>query len=110
MTIACIGTNSGTGEEWADKENALTAAEAQAFKRSLSCFGLGRYLYDIDGEWVGLDQHGAPTLDGAKVPLRYIGEQHVKEDLGRIPTVQDWLRRINPERWMYGNQQQPCGK
>ena len=61
VTISCIGTNSGTGEEWADKENALTAAEAQAFKRSLSCFGLGRYFYDIDGAWVDLDQHGAPT-------------------------------------------------
>lgn len=32
VTIACIGTNSGTGEEWSDKENALTGAEAQAFK------------------------------------------------------------------------------
>lgn len=61
VTIACIGTNSGTGEEWADKENALTAAEAQAFKRSLSCFGLGRYLYDVEGEWVDLDQNGIPT-------------------------------------------------
>ncbi len=61
VTIACIGTNSGTGEEWADKENALTAAEAQAFKRSLSVFGLGRYLYDIDGVWVDLDPDGTPT-------------------------------------------------
>lgn len=61
VTIACIGTNSGTGEEWADKENALTAAEAQAFKRSLSLFGLGRYLYDIEGEWVDLDENGTPT-------------------------------------------------
>lgn len=61
VTIASIGTNSGTGEEWADKENALTAAEAQAFKRSLSVFGLGRYLYDLDGEWVDLDQNGTPT-------------------------------------------------
>jgi hypothetical protein len=57
VTIACIGTNSGTGEEWSDKENALTGAEAQAFKRALSCFGLGRYLYDIDGEWVELNEH-----------------------------------------------------
>jgi hypothetical protein len=40
--------------------------------------------------------------DGAEVPVRYIGEQHVKEDLGRIPTAQDWLLRISPERWMYG--------
>lgn len=39
---------------------------------------------------------------GVEVPVRYIGEQHVRKDLGRIPTVQDWLARINPERWMYG--------
>jgi hypothetical protein len=36
------------------------------------------------------------------VPVRYIGEQHVQEDLGRIPTAQDWLAKIQPERWMYG--------
>ena len=29
--------------------------------------------------------------DGRQVPVRYIGEQHVREDLGRIPTAQDWL-------------------
>ena len=42
------------------------------------------------------------NLDGVAVPVRYIGEQHVKEDLGRLPTVQEWLTRISPERWMYG--------
>lgn len=26
--------------------------------------------------------------------VRFIGEQHVLEDLGRIPTVADWLGRI----------------
>jgi hypothetical protein len=40
--------------------------------------------------------------EGRQVPVRYIGEQHVKEDLGRIPTVQDWLTQIKPQRWMYG--------
>ena len=40
--------------------------------------------------------------DGALIPVRYIGEQHVREDLGRVPTVQDWLTRISPQRWMYG--------
>ncbi len=40
--------------------------------------------------------------DGKEVPVPYIGEQHVKEDLGRIPTAQDWLTQIKPERWMYG--------
>ena len=38
--------------------------------------------------------------DGRKIPTRFIGEQHVKEDLLRIPTVQDWLACIRPERWM----------
>lgn len=40
--------------------------------------------------------------DGKAVPVRYIGEQHVKEDLGRIPSVNDWLSRIIPEPWMSG--------
>lgn len=39
---------------------------------------------------------------GRVVPVRYIGEQHVKEDLGRIPTLSDWLMTIKPERWMLG--------
>ena len=32
-----------------------------------------------------------------------IWEQHVKEELGRIPTAQDWLSQIKPARWMYGH-------
>jgi len=39
---------------------------------------------------------------GARVPVRYIAEQHIKEDLGRIPTAQDWLSQIHPLPWMYG--------
>jgi hypothetical protein len=34
--------------------------------------------------------------------VRFIGEQHVLEDLGRIPTVADWLGKIQPESWMLG--------
>ena len=41
-------------------------------------------------------------FDDDAVPVRYLGEQHVKEDLGRIPTAQDWLSQIRPERWMDG--------
>lgn len=40
--------------------------------------------------------------DGREVPVRYVGEQHVQEDLGRIPTPADWLRQIAPEPWMLG--------
>ena len=39
--------------------------------------------------------------DGRVVPVRYIGEQHVKEDCGgRIPTVADWFKNIKMEVWM----------
>jgi len=38
--------------------------------------------------------------EGKGVPVRFIGEQHVKEDCGFIPSVQDWLMHINPPAWM----------
>ena len=37
---------------------------------------------------------------GRKIPVRWIGEQHVKEDLGRIPSASEWLSCIHPEHWM----------
>ena len=40
--------------------------------------------------------------EGQDVPVRYIGEQHVREDLGRIPSFQDWALMIRPAPWMYG--------
>lgn len=40
--------------------------------------------------------------DGKAVPVRYLGEQHVREDLGRIPTLQDWLLNLRPAPWMFG--------
>lgn len=60
LTIFGLGSHSATGEEFADDPNALTAAEAQAFKRAAVCFGLGRYLYYFTGTWVDLDDHKRP--------------------------------------------------
>jgi len=60
LTIDGLGSHAGLGEEWADNENAGTSAEAQAFKRACSCFGLGRYLYDLGGNWVDLDERKQP--------------------------------------------------
>jgi hypothetical protein len=37
---------------------------------------------------------------GRVVPVRLIGEQHVREDLGFIPSFADWVRCIRPEPWM----------
>jgi len=39
----------------------VTAADAQAFKRACSCFGLGRYLYRFEETWVHLNQRGEPV-------------------------------------------------
>jgi len=30
-------------------------------KRACACFGLGRYLYDLDTVWVDLDQYNGPV-------------------------------------------------
>ena len=72
LSIFGIGSHSATGEEWADNENAGTAAEAQAFKRAASCYGLGRYLYYFTGTWVELDERKrpktAPRLGGWATP------------------------------------------
>jgi len=37
---------------------------------------------------------------GRVIPTRFIGEQHVQEDLGWIPTVQDWLQHLRLAAWM----------
>jgi hypothetical protein len=38
--------------------------------------------------------------DGRVVPVRFIGEQHVKEDLGFIPSAEAWLKEIRLKAWM----------
>lgn len=44
-----------------------------------------------------------PTIalsTGRVIPTRWVGEQHVKEDLGFIPSFADWVKTIRPEPWM----------
>jgi hypothetical protein len=76
LTIFGLGSHCATGEEWADDENAGTSAEAQAFKRACSCFGLGRYLYYFHGVWIDLDQRkqpkGIPPLPKWATPQGWI--------------------------------------
>jgi hypothetical protein len=38
--------------------------------------------------------------EGKHVPVRVIGEQHVREDLGWIPSLKDWLIAMHPLPWM----------
>ena len=90
LTIFGLGSHSATGEEWADNSNAGTAAEAQAFKRSCACFGLGRYLYYFTGTWVDLDERKRPK----SVP-----------QLAGWATPTGWLEGLRPN---CANGQKPC--
>jgi hypothetical protein len=38
--------------------------------------------------------------DGRVIPVRLVGEQHVTDDLGRIPSFADWARLIQPAPWI----------
>ena len=40
------------------------------------------------------------TSEGRTIPVRWIAEQHVTEDLGFVPSVSQWLSRVEPEPWM----------
>ena len=68
VIVICVVTRytvsariAASGEMWADDDNATTRAEAQAFKRACSCFGLGRYFYDFAATWVDLNEYGQPV-------------------------------------------------
>jgi hypothetical protein len=44
-----------------------------------------------------------PTItlsNGRVIPTRYVGEMHVQQDLGFIPSFADWMRAIRPLPWM----------
>lgn len=46
--------------------------------------------------------HVVLNSDGKRIPVKLIAEQHVMEDCGFVPTIQDWMKPLkgNPERWM----------
>ena len=37
---------------------------------------------------------------GRVIPVRWVGEQHVREDLGFIPPLSQWLEAVEPQPWM----------
>jgi len=43
-----------------------------------------------------------PNSEGKTVYTRYIGEQHVLEDLGFIPNASDYMDELHLQTWMMG--------
>ena len=62
-------TKSASGDYPRDAgdENPATSAEAQAFKRACSAFGLGRYLYSLPQVWAAYDDGKKQIIDAAGV-------------------------------------------
>src|SRR3989338_1163259 len=78
LTIGGV-TRSSTGEPDSQAERAEiagTSAEAQAFKRACSAFGLGRYLYHLPTVWVAYDAKARQFTDQAKAKLNGIVALH----------------------------------
>ena len=44
--------------------------------------------------------HTITLSTGRVIPVRWIGEQHVIEDCGFIPSFSDWCKQIQPLPWM----------
>ena len=38
--------------------------------------------------------------NGNKVIVKSVAKQHIREDLGFIPTLQDWFKLMKPAPWM----------
>jgi len=38
--------------------------------------------------------------NGRQVPVKKIGERHVTEDLGFVPSLSDWVRSLRLQPWM----------
>ncbi len=73
-------------------------------KRYVADFRHRTLRHHAEGIFMAERIFGSTILDsdGKPVPVRYIGEQHVKEDLGRIPSFQDWIQELPVRSWMYG--------
>jgi len=58
--------------------------------------------HHAEGCWMAETIFGVTITNsvGRIVPVRLIAEQHIVEDLGRVPSFADWVRCIKPEPWM----------
>jgi len=78
--------------EWFDSTK---AAWADTRHRAILHSSFGIYLgQQVFGETI------IRKSDGKEIPFRPIGEQHVLEDLGFIPTIENWLDNLPRQKWM----------
>ena len=78
--------------QWFDEPSKMITADFR--HRALRHHGQG--IFELERVFGGT----ITISTGRVVPVRLIGEQHVREDLGFIPSFADWVRAIRPEPWM----------
>ena len=84
--------------DWFD---ASKAHMAQPSHRALRHHTLG--IFDAE------QRFGKAIINSAnrQIPVRWVGEQHVREDCRKIPSPQDWLRNLPLEPWMVNGRTLP---
>ncbi|MCA9836355.1 MAG: hypothetical protein KC422_05550 [Trueperaceae bacterium] len=99
-------TRASTGEE---NEGFApgTAAEAQAFKRACSKFGLGRYLYDVPIQWIDYDSEKGKLLETPSLPARFIPQVSL-DTTPRLSTDRAEAMRLELEKLGYASLSHPA--
>jgi hypothetical protein len=81
-------TRTSSGEfDSGDRVAQGTAAEAQAFKRACSKFGLGRYLYDLPMMWVAYDESSRRLTEMPALPKWAQPKPAMSEPIPAAPKV-----------------------
>ncbi len=84
-----------------EKMDSTKMAHAEVTHRVVFHSAFGIYLLeDLFGRTL-------TNSDGKEVHVREIAEQHVLEDLGFIPSLSDWLRKLPAQPWMAGQRTRP---
>jgi hypothetical protein len=116
VSIFGISSKSSMGEMWADDGNAVTRAEAQAFKRAAEMFEVGLYfrkIYELakgsesSSYWVPLDQRKVPTRVPALPAWALLPED--QRYAAKVPTQtlnSGQQQQASPKQGQQGNVQQ----
>lgn len=82
-------------------------------KAAYANFGHRAILHNTFGIYLAEQVFGRTITnsDGKVISVRDIAEDHVKEDCGgKIPTIEDWMKSLEPEPWMLGVGQKAFAK
>jgi hypothetical protein len=97
ITISVKGTNrSGSGEEPLKDPNAVTTADAQAFKRACVEFGMGAYLYSWGNIWAEFDPNAGKFGQFTKTGISKLNQTAYNLTQQAVNQWQEEVVKITP--------------